>query len=53
MSLLGFSHWAKNEEFGGIIYFNPGSATGKFPARYKSYGIINIDNEIKAEIIRL
>ena len=51
--IYGHSHWAKNEEFGGIIYFNPGSATGKWPARKKTFGIIEIEENINGKIIKL
>ncbi len=47
----GHSHRTKNEKKEGILWFNPGSATGKFPALKKSYGILTVDNEIRGEII--
>ena len=49
----GHSHRTKNEFRDGVLWFNPGSATGTFPARQKTYGILAIDNEIHGEIIRL
>jgi uncharacterized protein len=49
----GHSHRTKNEKREGILWFNPGSATGKFPALKRSYGILTVDNEIKGEIIDL
>ena len=51
--IYGHSHWVKNETLDGVIYFNPGSATGRFPARYTSYGIVKIEKEIEAKIIKL
>jgi uncharacterized protein len=49
----GHSHRAKNEKKDGVLWFNPGSATGKFPALKKSYGILTVGDEIKGEIIDL
>ena len=47
----GHSHRTKNEKKEGILWFNPGSATGKFPALKKSYGILTVDGDVKGEII--
>ncbi len=49
----GHSHRTKNEMKEGILWFNPGSATGKFPALKKSYGILTVDSEIRGEILDL
>lgn len=49
----GHSHKAKNDVKDGVLWFNPGSVTGKFPAMQKTYGILTIDKEIHGEIIRL
>ncbi len=49
----GHSHRTKNEFRGGVLWFNPGSATGKFPATKKTYGILRLDKEIRGEIITL
>jgi len=49
----GHSHKTKNDFRDGVLWFNPGSATGTFPARQKTYGILTIGNEIHGEIIRL
>ncbi len=49
----GHSHRTKNEKKDGILWFNPGSATGKFPALKKSYGTLTIGGEVKGEIIDL
>ena len=49
----GHSHQPKNESRDGILWFNPGSATGKFPAIRKTYGILTVDKEVRGEIIRL
>jgi putative phosphoesterase len=49
----GHSHQTKNDFQDGILWFNPGSATGKFPATKKTYGILTLDKEIRGEIITL
>jgi putative phosphoesterase len=47
----GHSHRTKNETKDGILWFNPRSATGKFPALKKSYGVLNIGDRVTGEII--
>jgi putative phosphoesterase len=49
----GHSHQTKNDYRDGVLWFNPGSATGKFPATKKTYGILEVDKEIRGEIIRI
>ena len=49
----GHSHRTKNGFRDGVLWFNPGSATGKFPATETTYGILTVDKEIRGEIIRL
>jgi putative phosphoesterase len=49
----GHSHRTKNDFRDGVLWFNPGSATGKFPATKKTYGILTVDEEIRGEIITL
>jgi putative phosphoesterase len=49
----GHSHRTKNDLRDGILWFNAGSATGKFPATKKTYGILTLDKEIRGEIISL
>jgi putative phosphoesterase len=39
----GHSHRTKNNFRDGVLWFNPGSATGKFPATKKTYGILTIN----------
>jgi hypothetical protein len=51
--IFGHSHSAVNEKRGNILYFNPGSPTDRIFALYNSYGIIEINDKIKARIIRL
>jgi hypothetical protein len=51
--IFGHSHSSLNEKRGGILYFNPGSATDKVFSAYNSYGIIEINDKIEAKIIKL
>lgn len=49
----GHSHRTKNIVKTGVLWFNPGSATGTFPAREATYGVLFIDREVRGEIIKL
>jgi putative phosphoesterase len=49
----GHTHRTKNEKKDDILWFNPGSATGKFPALRKSYGVLTVGEEISGEILDL
>ncbi len=49
----GHSHRTKNDFRDRVLWFNPGSATGKFPATKKTYGILRADEGIRGEIITL
>ncbi len=49
----GHSHQTKNVVRNGVLWFNPGSATGTFPAREATYGVLQIDKEVQGEIIKL
>ncbi|KPV63324.1 MAG: Phosphodiesterase [Candidatus Bathyarchaeota archaeon BA1] len=51
--VYGHSHWSRNEVIDGIPYFNPGSITGVFPARHKTFGILRIEKEVNGEIIKV
>lgn len=53
MIIFGHSHAALNEKYKGIIMFNPGSPTDQVFAPYLSYGIIEINDTIKAKIVKL
>jgi len=44
--IYGHSHEAKNEQIGGILFFNPGQ--GK-----RSFGILTIEGDVNGEIIEL
>ncbi len=49
--VFGHSHRAYNERHGQVLLFNPGSPTDKRGASQPSYGILEIGNGIRGEII--
>ena len=51
--IFGHSHCALKEKRGNILYFNPGSPTDKIFSNFNSYGIIEINEEIEAKIIKI
>ena len=51
--IFGHTHQAKNERRNEILYFNPGSATGTFPALKKTFGILTLGNELHGEIVKV
>ncbi|MBI4175590.1 MAG: metallophosphoesterase family protein [Candidatus Aenigmarchaeota archaeon] len=51
--VFGHSHQPTNQTKEGVLFFNPGSATGTAPARKKTFGILHVDKNIRGEIIKL
>jgi len=51
--LYGHTHSARNMIDEGILFFNPGSVIGRFPAMHRSYGILNVGEKITAEVVTL
>jgi putative phosphoesterase len=51
--VFGHSHQPVNEVKDGILFFNPGSPTDKIFSSSNSFGIIEINDNIKAKIITL
>ena len=52
--LFGHTHFAEFSEYNKIKFFNPGSSTGKLPALFKSYGLIEIERDkINAGILKI
>lgn len=49
--VYGHTHQAKKEEVEGVIYVNPGSLTGAFPALRKTYAEITLGEKVSVEII--
>lgn len=51
--VFGHSHTPFNQRIEGVLFFNPGSPTDKFFAPFNSLGILEIDQDIQGEIIRV
>jgi len=53
MIIYGHSHQAVNHERNGILFFNPGTATGFSSRGIHSIGILEVDKTIRGKIIEL
>ena len=51
--LYAHTHIPVNKVVEGVTVFNPGSATGRFPAREKTCGILAVADSIQGEVVRL
>lgn len=51
--LYGHTHRAAREWVGGVLFFNPGSASGKFPALRSTYGVVDIGESVRGTIVRI
>jgi putative phosphoesterase len=51
--IYGHTHNAKTERKRETLFVNPGSATGEWPARAKTFAIIEIDQTIEARIVHV
>lgn len=51
--VFGHSHSSFNEVIKGTLFFNPGSPTDKIFATQNSFGILEINSDIKGSIVRL
>ncbi len=51
--VYGHTHVAAINRDDNVLFFNPGSPTDKVFAPYNSIGFLEIDRELKAEIVRL
>ena len=49
--LFGHTHIGVSKTIDGTLFFNPGSAVGRFPAEQKSFGILDINDTINSHII--
>jgi len=52
MVLFGHTHKPFNQNIDDVLFFNPGSPTNPRNTPDKTYGIIDIDDKIKAKIIK-
>jgi putative phosphoesterase len=48
--IFGHTHRKKNRVLNDILFFNPGSACGRFPAYHGSFGILTVEDTITSEI---
>lgn len=51
--IYGHTHFAKCETIEGRLFLNPGSATGAWPAVKRTYGILEMDDEVRVRIVEL
>jgi uncharacterized protein len=51
--LYGHTHIPTCKTVNGLLFFNPGSACGRFPAYRKNYGMLTINGTIRAELLPL
>lgn len=51
--IYGHTHQARKDEVEGVVYVNPGSLTGAFPALRKSYAEITLGEKVSVEITSL
>ncbi|MBW1729948.1 MAG: metallophosphoesterase family protein [Deltaproteobacteria bacterium] len=51
--IYGHSHYPFNEVMEGVLMFNPGTATGYASAGFHSLGILDVEDTVKGEIIKL
>ena len=51
--LYGHTHSARNTIEEGVLFFNPGSVIGRFPAMHRSYGILTVGDDITSEIVTI
>ncbi|MCS7123399.1 MAG: YfcE family phosphodiesterase [Candidatus Aenigmarchaeota archaeon] len=50
--IFGHTHFVENSEYNSVKFVNPGSCTGKFPALFRSYAIIEIEEKINVKIVK-
>ena len=50
--IYGHTHHATNRLKGRVLYLNPGSATGAFPARHKTFAVLTLDASPSAVVRR-
>ena len=51
--VYGHTHIIRNERKDDILWFNPGSASARFPAPWKTFGVLNIGESITGEIVSI
>jgi hypothetical protein len=51
--LYGHTHSVRNTVEEGVLFFNPGSVCGRFPAMHRSYGVLTVGEELRGEVITI
>lgn len=51
--LYGHTHSVRNTVEEGVLFFNPGSVCGRFPAMHRSYGVLTVGEELSGEVITI
>jgi hypothetical protein len=51
--LYGHTHSVRNTIEEGVLFFNPGSVCGRFPAMHRSYGVLTVGEELSGEVITI
>jgi hypothetical protein len=51
--IYGHTHNAKSERKDGVLWVNPGSLMGVWPAKSKTFAIIEINEAIEARIVQI
>jgi uncharacterized protein len=51
--LYGHTHSVRNTIEEGVLFFNPGSVCGRFPAMHRSYGVLTVEEELRGEVITI
>ena len=51
--LYGHTHSVRNTVEEGVLFFNPGSVCGRFPAMHRSYGVLTVEEEVRGEVITI
>jgi putative phosphoesterase len=49
--IYGHTHVIRNEVAHDILFFNPGTASAMWPAPWKTFGILNVGENIEGEIV--
>jgi predicted phosphodiesterase len=53
IGVISDTHAPINELVDGVLFLNPGSTSGKFPALHKTYGILSVEKSMSGEIITI
>lgn len=51
--VFGHSHIAMNKKINGVLFFNPGSATDVVFAKERTIGLLELNDDIRGEIIAI